>query len=125
MSDVKDIYIIMRKSGRIMAQTGMGLGPHWTGPLWAIYAAVDGDPGQEQRDYDPPERLFLNGTEVISSGLYNMARRYVADRQQARLYAEREVHRMHQHLWQPSHEKTGSNPPGVDVWEIKKVRDRA
>lgn len=122
MTAKKPVYVVMRKSGRVMSPTGLTAGTHWEGPLFSIYSAIAQESGQSNSDYDPPDRLFLDGKLVVEGGLYNMAHRYVSDMREAEEYARRQVCREHQHPWMPDDEMTGSNPPGVDKWIVKRAR---
>lgn len=125
MTKKANVYVVMRKSGAIMHfKDGLG-GPrgHTAGGYLYILSEIANESSQAGRDYDVPHKLFLNGVEVISGGLYSMATEYTRDQRNAENAARDEVMRMHAPAWVPDGEGIPTcNPPGIDVWEVKKVR---
>lgn len=120
-----NVYVVMRKSGAIMHfKDGLG-GPkgHTAGGYLYILNQIAEESGQAGRDYDVPHKLFLNGVEVVSGGLYSLASGYSRDCRNASKAAADEVKRMHAPAWVPDDEGIPTrNPPGIDIWEVKKVR---
>lgn len=121
MSAPSKVYVVMRKSGKLMTPGGTlgGSGTDWgAGPYLHILDAISRESGQSGRDYDVPDRLFLNGQEVVPSGLWKLASAYIADREGAQSAAKRAVENMHAPSF--TDEAPGFNPPGFDLWTVSK-----
>jgi post-segregation antitoxin (ccd killing protein) len=123
MTGLATNYVVFRRSGAIFhVDDGRGgRGAESPGPYYAILAEIARLPEAHDAS-DPPDKLLLNGNVVVEGGLMAAARAYKRDMAEATEYAVREVSRLHQHRWMPDHEKTGSTPPGVDKWEVKRAK---
>jgi len=123
----KKTYVVMRKSGRVMMFRG-GLGAdntHSQGPFLSILDTIATELMSAGSDYDPPEKLFLNGKVVVERGLDSLAYAYRQDSVAAAGAASDEVKNIHTPAWAPDDEHApGYNPPGIDAWTVKKARAR-
>lgn len=81
----KSIYVVMRRSGKVFPfRSGFGaLTEVSGGPFLNILDAIYQEASSGGSTYDRPEKLFLNGTCVIESGLTDLAYKYVADKRDA------------------------------------------
>jgi len=120
-------YVVMRKSGRVMMFRG-GLGAdatHSQGPYFSILETIATELMSAGSDYDPPEKLFLNGKVVVDCGLDSLAYDYQRDKVAAREAASNAVANIHTPAWAPDDEHApGYNPPGIDAWTVKKAGRR-
>jgi hypothetical protein len=119
----KNIYVVMRKSGciRQMRHSGIGTLTETEGPYLSILSAIADEHQSAGGNYDRPDKLFLNGELVVERGLCDLAWKFRQDELGSREAASRAVKNMHMPAWLPADErKPGYNPPGVDIWTVKK-----
>lgn len=123
MSENKNVYVVLRRSGRVMRLgNGMGESTESEGPFLWILDRIATELNSSGGFYDAPYRLFLNGKCVVESGLDDLAYRYNADKVAAAAAAQREIQNIHMPDWLPENErKPGYNPPGVDAWTVRKA----
>lgn len=120
----KPVYVALRASGAVVnLGSGMGNGPHSEGPYFAILDKLATELNGAGGDYDSPKQLFLDGRCVVESGLADLAWKYSRDMIAAKAAAVREVKNQHTPAWAPKGEEApGYNPPGIDVWTVRKAR---
>lgn len=122
MSEPKNSYVVMRKSGRVMTLgSGMGASVHSEGSYLHILDKIASEHNSAGSNYDPPEKLFLNGKCVVESRLAHLAWEYDRDLVAAKTAAVREVQNLHTPSWRPDSERApGYNPPGIDEWTVRR-----
>ncbi len=113
------VYVVIRKSGHVM---NFGSGATCSsGPYLAILSIIAAEMNSAGSNYDPPEKLFLNGACVVDKRLSDLAFNYGRDQADARAAAQREVENIHTPGWAPDDERAlGYNPPGIDKWTVRK-----
>lgn len=101
MTDKKDVYVVMRASGKIMQfRDGIsGDRSQSAGPYTSILDTIANEMSGSGGDWDQPEKLFLNGVLVIDSGLSSKAFEYQRDSVAAREQARRAVNKLHRPDW--------------------------
>jgi hypothetical protein len=117
-------YVVMTRAGNIRRFSGgLSSGTESLGPYLSILDGIYIEFQSAGGNWDRPDKLFLNGKIVVESGLADLAWKYAQDRAAATQAAVNAVRNIHIQDWAPDDEqKPGFNPPGVDVWEVRKVR---
>lgn len=124
MTEQKNIYAVLRASGRPMdLSRGIGQTTLENGPYLAILDHIGIEQQSAGINHDSASQLFLNGKCVVKSGLSTLAWRHQDDKRAAAKAAADAVRELHSPDWLPIDEtKEGFGGHQVAQWRVEKVK---
>lgn len=126
MTEQKNIYAVLRASGRPMDLSrakGFGSDTLENGPYLAILDQIALEQQSAGSNHDSASQLFLNGKCVVESGLSTLAWRHQDDKRAASKAASDAVRELHSPDWLPIDEtKEGFGGHQVAQWRVEKIK---
>lgn len=123
MSNSKNVYAVLRASGRPMDLTRTANSDTLeSGPYLSILNHIAVEQSSAGSNYDSPSQLFLNGKCVVEKGLASLAWHHQDDKRAASNAVADAVRDLHSPDWLPADElKPGFQGHGVAKWKVEKL----